>query len=95
MTTPADTIEVESLDMFVRLLQQWHSSKVKVLEHMLEIPTGTEADFEGLGKVNLVGDVRNGFIMGLSLALMELGTLPFVSDGASASPTATADAAAA
>jgi hypothetical protein len=79
MTTEPETVEVEDLDMFVKLLKQWHDSKVKVLEHMLEIPEGTEVDFNGTGSQKLEEKLREGFVIGISLALMELGVLPFVS----------------
>lgn len=75
-----DTVPVESLDTFVQLLSHWHASKVKVLEHMLTIPPGTEADLESFGTVVLSGDTHRGFVLGLSLALIELGTLPFVAE---------------
>jgi hypothetical protein len=78
MTDSSDTLEVESLDMFVKLLTQWHASKVKVLEHMLQIPEGTEVEYGDMASKPLSGDLHQGFLIGLTVALSELGILPFV-----------------
>ena len=72
-----DSIVVDDLDKFVKLLNGWHQEKVQVLEHMLTIPEGTEVVFNGEEPKALEGDFQKGFIVGLSTALMELGTLPF------------------
>lgn len=80
MTSDNETLEVETLDMFVKLLTQWHASKVKVLEHMLQIPEGTEVEYAGLNSKPLTGELHLGFIIGLTVALSELGILPFVTE---------------
>lgn len=77
MQEQPETIEVTSIDHFIAILSSWHGEKVKLLEHMLEVPEGTEVNYNGEGDLPLTGDLRKGFIIGLSLALMELGTLPF------------------
>lgn len=87
----SDTIAINDLDHFVRTLTGWHNHKVKVLEHMAEIPTGTEVTFNQGPPVVLEGELLKGFCMGLNLALMELGKLPFaveVEDDADAVPEA-------
>lgn len=75
-----DTVAINDLDHFVRALTGWHSHKVKVLEHMAEIPSGTEVTFNQGPPVVLEGDLLKGFCMGLNLALMELGKLPFAAE---------------
>lgn len=74
-----ETILIEDIDQFVNLLTVWHTEKVKVLEHMLEIPDGTEMEANGVSVV-LTGDMLAGFKTGIILSLMELGILPFVSE---------------
>lgn len=74
---PREVLEVSELKQFLKLLISWHSKKVAELEHMLEIPEGTEVEFSGVGTFLLTGEARNGFQAGLSLALIELGRLPF------------------
>lgn len=76
-TQKPETVVVNDLDEFVCTLVGWHNHKVKVLEHMAEIPTGTEVVFNQGPPVVLEGDMLIGFCMGLNLALMELGKLPF------------------
>lgn len=77
MQEQLEIVEVTNIDHFITILSSWHSHKVKLLEHMLEIPDGTEVNYNGEGDIPLHGDMHKGFIIGLSLALMELGTLPF------------------
>lgn len=80
MTTKPETLPVEHIDLFIALLFAWHERKVKMVEHMLDIPAGTEATLNEGEPVKLEGDLLKGFQMGLSLALMELGQLPFAAE---------------
>lgn len=77
MNQKSETVVVSDIDQFIQLLSGWHENKVKTLEHMLTIPEGVEVRFNSEAPQILSGDLHKGFIMGLSLALMELGTLPF------------------
>ena len=71
-----DTLVIEDMNQFVQILVAWHSEKVKVLEHMLQVPDGSIMETNGI-KATLTGDLLAGFKAGIELALMELGTLPF------------------
>ena len=77
MSEKTETVLVQNIDQFIQLLSGWHDSKVKTLEHFLSMPEGIEVTFNEQAPQILSGDLHKGFIMGLSLALMELGTLPF------------------
>jgi hypothetical protein len=77
MNKNAETVVVADIDQFIQLLSGWHESKVKTLEHFLSMPEGVEVTFNNEATQTLSGDLHKGFLMGLSLALMELGTLPF------------------
>ena len=77
MNQQSETVVVTNIDQFIQLLSGWHESKVKTLEHMLSVPEGIEVTFNEEAPQILTGDLHKGFLMGLSLALMELGTLPF------------------
>jgi hypothetical protein len=77
MNQKPETVVVADIDQFIQLLSGWHESKVKTLEHMLSMPEGVEVTFNNEAPQILSGDLHKGFLMGLSLALMELGTLPF------------------
>jgi hypothetical protein len=72
-----ETVDVTDLDQFVRILVTWHNEKVKVLSHMLSIPPGSEATLDEGTSIKLSGDSLKGFQLGVQLALIELGTLPF------------------
>ena len=77
---PGDTVEVDNIDHFVTILTGWHTNKVKLLQHMIDLPDGTEMESDGGVKLMLSGDVLAGFQAGIALALMELGTLPFAAE---------------
>lgn len=72
----AGALEIKDLDQALFILDRWHSKKVAELEFMLELPDGAVMQSES-SELTLTGDVRSGFQAGLSLALMQLGTLPF------------------
>ena len=73
-------VPVSNLDQFVYLLMAWHTEKVKALEHMMEIPDGSEMAVDNGSATVITGDYRTGFQAGIALALMELGNLPFVAE---------------
>lgn len=74
------TIEISDLEQFVKIMAGWHVQKVNILQHMLEVPDGTEmiVGDESPTRVILTGDMLAGFKAGIELSLIELGTLPFV-----------------
>jgi hypothetical protein len=76
-TNEVGTVEVENLDTFVKLLTRWHSRKVATLEHFLKLPDGQVVQIGDEPEFAVEGDVRKGFILGLNVALMEFGILPF------------------
>lgn len=83
-STPADTqseapktLMIDSLDEFVFHLVNWHKRKIATLRHMAAIPEGVEVTFNSDPPTTLQGDMHKGFLMGLSVALHEVGTLPF------------------
>lgn len=89
-TKEAATVHIESVNQFVGILQGWHDKKVKVLEHMLTVPEGTEMQVAGESAAVLTGDMLAGFKAGIQLSLMELGKLPFAVEFEEA-PAAAAD----
>ena len=80
-------VDVDDLDQFVRILTAWHGEKVAALEHMLQVPEGVEVTFQNEQPQPLTGDLHKGFIIGLTLGLMELGTLPFLAEVEPNEPT--------
>jgi hypothetical protein len=85
------TIQVNNVDHFAAILSSWHSNRVKTLEHMFQIPDGTQVEVknqDGTTEQHVItGDVLTGFKLGLNLSLMELGTLPFVVETSQAPET--------
>lgn len=76
MKTKDNLLYIDDLDQFINILHIWHGRKVKVLEHMLNIPEGTEMELEDK-TIQLSDDARTAFVEGIKLGLYELGTLPF------------------
>lgn len=89
-STKVETIAVTSLDGFVKLLTGWHGKKVALLRHMQDLPDGSEMVVDsGLATeatVLMTGERLAGFKEGIDLALMELGTLPFLAEVEDAEP---------
>ena len=75
-----DMLQIDDLDQFVKHLTLWHNAKVAMLNHMLKVPEGTEAELNEGEKIILNGDMLKGFRVGVTLGLTELGTLPFVAE---------------
>ena len=71
---------VDDLDTFAAILTDWHAAKVKTLEHMKDIPAGSEVSFNDGPATVMEGPYLEGFKMGIELSLMELGTLPFFTE---------------
>lgn len=87
-----DTVPVEDLDTFVKLLTEWHNNRKAVLGHMLTIPEGTEVSVNDGELHVLEGDLLKGFHIGVTTALIELGTLPFAVEFDEASAVEPVDA---
>lgn len=81
-TAPAanDILEVTDLNMFVAAMTRWHTKAVATLEHMKTIPDGSMVSVDGGTGMVLTGDIKAAFSLGITLSLMELGTLPFFSE---------------
>lgn len=71
-----ETLEVDSLDQFVKLLVSWHTAKVALLKHMLEMPEGNIMEVDGKD-IALSGDALVAFQAGINVAISEMGQLPF------------------
>ena len=80
-------LEVSDLDTFVRYLVSWHSEKVALVKHMLEVPDGAKFKIGEDEPILLSGETLTTFKLGVQMALMELATLPFVADVEDDEPT--------
>ena len=72
-----ETLPVDSLDQFVKLLTAWHQKQVNTLKHLAEIPEGTEVQIEEGVEVELTGEALASFKAGILAGLSLLGDLPF------------------
>ena len=67
---------VTSLDAMVGLLAAWNHKQVALVNHMKEVPEGTDMHY-GDETIKLEGDTLKGFQVGLAIGLELLGKLPF------------------
>jgi hypothetical protein len=75
----AETIQVTDLNQFVTLLIRWHDTKCRLLKHMETIPEDAVVEIDGVDHT-FTPEMRQGFKLGLTIALAELGTLPFAAE---------------
>lgn len=67
---------VTSIDAMVGLLAAWNHKQVALLNHMREVPEGTDMHY-GDETIKLEGETLKGFRVGLCIGLELLGKLPF------------------
>lgn len=79
MTDQKETIEITNLHDFITLLIRWHDTKMRLLKHLNTMPEGTQVEIEGVTE-EFTGDLRRGFQLGITVALSELGELPFAAE---------------
>ncbi len=74
--TPEPLIQITSLDQFVGIMTLWHRQQVEATKHLLHVPVGGAFEVDG-ETIELSGMTRKGFMLGVEMALMNLGELPF------------------
>lgn len=78
--TVPEMLDVADMGQFIALLKAWHFKQVATLEHMKNIPTGTEVTAEDEAPFTLEGDTMRAFQMGIDISLAHLGVLPFAAE---------------
>ncbi len=74
---PEDSIPVENLNDFVRLLAGWHANAVAKVNHLQEVPLDSVFQVENDAEIVMTAPVLAGFKLGVELTMAQLGTLPF------------------
>lgn len=85
-----ETVYVEDLDHFITLLVRWHDTKCRLLKHMESIPADAVVEIDGVDHT-FTPEMREGFKLGITIALAELGTLPFAAETDEEEPAAAND----
>ena len=80
------TVPVEDLDQFVRILTAWHMEKCALVQHLLEVPEGSTFEVGDDKEIVMTGAALDGFKLGIEMAMMQLGTLPFEAEMEEAEP---------
>lgn len=74
-----ETVGIADLDQCIALFSSWHQNRVAQLKQLLEIPDDTQVISDDSSQpVVLTGDVRVGFLIGITTGLAILGEFPFV-----------------
>jgi hypothetical protein len=81
-TKHATTDDAEVVEI-LQLLTEWHAAQVGNLRKIIE-NSGAAIELQGAGgeSVKLTGDIRRGFVMGVSVAVEWLGKLPLTMERA-------------
>lgn len=79
----AGIVPVDNIEHFAKIVAAWHGDRVGKIRHLLTVPAG--ATFEiGEGteakEIVLTGENLDGFKFGVEMALMLIGTLPFLAE---------------
>ena len=74
-----DIIEIDDLSQFVQILTSWHAEKCALVQHWLAVPEDTAFEINDETLV-LTGPALAGFKFGIEMAMMQLGTLPFIAE---------------
>ena len=83
MSKPEEIVTIETVEQFSKILAAWHTQTVERTKHLLTVPDGMEftlGEGEEESTLTLSGAALAGFKFGVELALMQMGTLPFVAE---------------
>ncbi len=74
--TPEPLIQITNLDQFVGIMTLWHRQAAQATQHLLGVPVGGAFEVDG-ETIELTGMAHKAFLLGVNMALMNLGELPF------------------
>lgn len=87
-----EVVPIKDMNQFVQVLVAWHSERCVAVQQLLTVPEDSEFQVGEQPPVVLTPEVLAGFKLGVEMAMMQLGTLPFVAETEDA-PVPPADAA--
>jgi hypothetical protein len=79
-TTAEAVIPVDDMGQLINVLTAWNNHQIKTIQHLHDVPEGTEVSIGDEDKFKLEGDALKGFKVGIQLCLNYLGTLPIVAE---------------
>lgn len=71
-----ELIPVKDTNQLASVIVQWHTLQLARTEHMLNVPEGTEVEFEDGENLVLEGKVLSAYRLGLQVALHNFRELP-------------------
>lgn len=77
---PEESIPVDNLNDFVRMLAGWHANAVTKVQHLQQVPVDSVFQVGDEAEIVMTPAVRAGFQLGIELTMAQLGTLPFVAE---------------
>lgn len=76
-----DSVELKdpATTKVIKHLFEWHEAKIKELEHIVTVPSDGSLVVQvgAEEELAITGDIHKGFILGVNVALMAIGELPF------------------
>ena len=76
--------EITTISQLSQLVATWYDNQIAILDQLKGVPAGTQVqvgDKEANETYVLEGDVLTGYLLGLNLALSNIGSLPFIMMG--------------
>lgn len=70
-------VTVQTVEEFAAYVATWHENRINQMAHMQQMPEGTPVAINGGNEVPFTGDLRDGFIAGLNVAISLIQELPF------------------
>lgn len=75
---PDGSFQITTVHQFAGLFHAWHRKTMQRLDHFQNVPDGIEFTVGDGASEKLTGDLRRGFLMGMSMAASEVANVPFV-----------------
>lgn len=72
-----DVVAVQTPEDFFTILTLWHDKQVATLNHMADLPEGSEVQLDDGTPITLEGDKHTAFVAGLMTAFQLFKSLPF------------------
>lgn len=71
-----DSTEIKTIDQFLELLNNWHSSKLLGLTNIREVPLGAVVTIDDK-EIPMEGEFLEGFQLGITTAMEAFKNLPY------------------
>lgn len=72
-----EVVAVQTPEDFFTILSLWHAKQLATVEHMSNVPEGSEVQLDDGAPITLEGDTHKAFVAGMMTAVQLFKELPF------------------